>query len=331
MNIRTRRLLTLASCVAVVLIVAGVIALRLPRGQIVIADAQQPGFLLLYIAEHEGYFADENLIVDFRPFTLGKDALQDVMDGNADVATVFDTPVVNRVIAGDPVRILTSLHSASENTALITRRDRVPSVADLAGKKVALTRGTSSEFFLSLLLETNGFEPKDVTVVDAAPGDLQALLEKGTVDAIVYWYPERLAVVEAMGQDRVDVLTLPFTTEMSVLASREDVVRQKQEAFRLLLRALVRAQDFLSDHPETAKEILAASMRDKRSGMRVQEYVDRLRYKVGIDHRLVSLFQDEARWALARRGEKNPETFSILPFISADALMSADPLSVTYQ
>ncbi|HIN72184.1 MAG TPA: hypothetical protein EYM98_06340 [Dehalococcoidia bacterium] len=66
-----------------------------------IAEASQAVFALVYIADEKGFFADEGLKVTFSTFTSGKDALNSVVQGNSDIGTVFETPVVLQSYQGD--------------------------------------------------------------------------------------------------------------------------------------------------------------------------------------------------------------------------------------
>ena len=72
-----------------------------------LADASQPVFALVYIAEAEGYFAAQGLQVTYKSFTSGRDALSSVVNGHADLATVFETPVVLRAYQGEALSVLT--------------------------------------------------------------------------------------------------------------------------------------------------------------------------------------------------------------------------------
>ena len=81
--------------------------IQIPR--LTIADASQPVFSLLYIADERGFFGEEGVEVIFRPFTSGRDALQDTLDGHSDLATSYETPVVLQSLKGEKLSIVSSL------------------------------------------------------------------------------------------------------------------------------------------------------------------------------------------------------------------------------
>lgn len=63
---------------------------------------------------------------------------------------------------GNPIKSI-YVYSKPEWTALVTRPDSgIKTVADLKGKKVAVTRGTDPHIFLLRVLEQNGLTDKDI-------------------------------------------------------------------------------------------------------------------------------------------------------------------------
>lgn len=84
---------------------------------------------------------------------------------------------------GNPIRSVYN-YSKPEWTALVTRPGNgINSIADLKGKKVAVTRGTDPFIFLLRALDSAGLTEKDVTLVQLQHQDGQAALERGDVDA----------------------------------------------------------------------------------------------------------------------------------------------------
>ena len=73
----------------------------------------------------------------------------------------------------------------------------ISSVADLKGKKVITTEGTTADIYLHRALEKAGLTRKDVTVVNAKMPDAVSAFIGGSVPAVALWVPFDLRVNEA--------------------------------------------------------------------------------------------------------------------------------------
>ncbi|MET0794266.1 MAG: aliphatic sulfonate ABC transporter substrate-binding protein [Polyangiaceae bacterium] len=84
---------------------------------------------------------------------------------------------------GNPIRSV-YVYSKPEWTALVTRPNTgIRQIADLKGKRVAVTRGTDPFIFLLRALDSVGLNEKDIELVPLQHGDGQLALERGNVDA----------------------------------------------------------------------------------------------------------------------------------------------------
>lgn len=84
---------------------------------------------------------------------------------------------------GNPIKSI-YVYSRPEWTALVTvRASGIEKVADLKGKKVAVTRGTDPFVFLLRALDAAGLSDKDVEIVPLQHPDGKAALERGDVQA----------------------------------------------------------------------------------------------------------------------------------------------------
>jgi sulfonate transport system substrate-binding protein len=83
----------------------------------------------------------------------------------------------------NPIRAI-YVYSKPEWTALVTRADSsITSIADLKGKKVAVTRGTDPFVFLLRALDSAGLSENDVELVPLQHADGKLALERGDVQA----------------------------------------------------------------------------------------------------------------------------------------------------
>lgn len=83
--------------------------------------------------------------------------------------------------------------------AVIVRPDStLHTVADLKGKRVALQKGSSSNYLLLEVLQKAGLRYEDIRPVYLPPADARAAFESGDVDAWVIWDPYYASAQQAL-------------------------------------------------------------------------------------------------------------------------------------
>lgn len=270
--------------------------LRAAPQKLTIAIAEQPASALLYIAQARGYLEQEGLEVTFNRFALGRDALRNMLDGKADLATAFETPVVMQIYQGQKLGIVSTLHTSSSSHALVVRRDRIATAADLRGRRIGMTPGTSTEYFLSLLLASTGLRPSEVTTVALEPADYEQALERDLVDALVAYNPVLHKLMQS-GEGRLASLRSDVYVETSMLLGQRANVEARGDAVTRLLRALVRAEDFAAANREASLRITVQQLAGRFPEGAIREGWDALRLEVRLDHALLGLLAEEGRWA----------------------------------
>src|SRR6266571_1419616 len=117
------------------------------------ANTRYTGTGLVFIAHAKGYFAHAGLNVTLQPYTTGKDALDAALEGRAELATVADIPIMFAVMKGHPVSIVATISTVEKDPGVIGRKDKgIVTLANLNGKRIGVTLGTSAHFMLDALL-----------------------------------------------------------------------------------------------------------------------------------------------------------------------------------
>src|SRR5438270_10541754 len=116
--------------------------------------------------------------------TLGSNkALEFLNAGSIDFGSTAGSAALLARINGNPIKSI-YVYSRPEWTALVTRKDSpISKVADLKGKRVAVTRGTDPHIFLVRALLDTGLSEKDITPVLLQHADGKTALIRGDVDA----------------------------------------------------------------------------------------------------------------------------------------------------
>ncbi len=152
-----------------------------------------------HIAYHNGYFKQEGLAVDLSINPDGKTSLNQLLNGEVDIAAVTGTPVVYSSLKGNKFVIFGNVDH-SKIHFVVARKDRgIKSIADLKSRKVAVMLGTSGQFFMDSLLTLNHLAPEDLEIINMnAPAQVDAFIN-GDVDAIFCWVPFPFQALQALG------------------------------------------------------------------------------------------------------------------------------------
>jgi sulfonate transport system substrate-binding protein len=167
--------------------------------------------------------------------TLGSNkALEFLNAGSIDFGSTAGSAALVARINGNPIKSI-YVYSQPEWTALVTRKDTsIKTIADLKGKRVAVTRGTDPHIFLVRALLSAGLSEKDIQPVLLQHPDGKTALIRGDVDAWAGLDP-MMAQAEIEDGARLFYRNKAANT-WGILNTREA---------------------FLKDHPDLVKRVLA--------------------------------------------------------------------------
>lgn len=110
-------------------------------------------------------------------------ALEFLNAGSLDFGSSASAAALIARVNGNPIKSV-SIYSKAEWTALVAGAESpIKSLADLKGKRVAVTRGTDPHIFLVRALAREGLSDKDVKLVLLQHADGRLALQRGDVDA----------------------------------------------------------------------------------------------------------------------------------------------------
>ena len=144
------------------------------------------------IAQEKGYFAAEGLTVKLEPFKSAMDRDSALQSGNLDGAVSDLLAVAFARDGGFDVKV-TSMTDGSYKL-IAAPGTKTPTVKDLAGKEVAVSRNTIIEYVTDNILEHNGMSGDDIkkVVIPQIPTRLE-LLQSGNLAAATL--PEPMASI----------------------------------------------------------------------------------------------------------------------------------------
>jgi NitT/TauT family transport system substrate-binding protein len=294
------------------------------RQTITVAYTYQPQSTLVHVAVAKGYFADQGLEVRSTMHTYGKAALQAVVDRQADFATVAETPFMFNVLKGEKIAIVANIEASSTNNAIVSRTDTdISAPADLKGKRIGFTPGTTSDFFLDSLLTANGLKRSEIRPVALKPEEMQEAIIAGQIDAACTWNYPLTQIRTLLGAKGTIFYDRQIYTETFNIAAQQDFVRGNPETVRRFLRALIAAEQFVARNPDAAQEIMATATKIDKNLIR--EVWNAFNYHVVLDQTLLITLEDETRWAIKHGLTEQKVMPDYLSHIHFDSLRSIKP------
>lgn len=298
---------------------------RIERLSIALPASTAPS--LLQIAAAKGYLAEEALDVGIVPATHGRAAAELLAQGNVDLAAAADVVFVIGVLKGADLSLAASI-SASEDSAIVARRDRgIAAPADLAGKRIGVTFGTSADYFLWAFFTRHKLALESAVLVNLLPGEIAKALAGGAVDAVATWNPIIHEARSALGANAAEFTEPGIYKQTFVLFGRGDFARGQPAAMQRLARALLKAEQFMRSQPDEALRIVAERLRIDADALRPAWRNFEFRADL-LQSQLVQM-EDQARWAIARGYAPAQPVPNLLPSLHLDALLAVDPRRVT--
>lgn len=190
----------------------------------------------------------------------GPGFLEAAVGGNVDVGSMADTPPIFAQANNIPVKVVAAkqLPADVSTVELYAAADSpIASVADLKGKKVALTAGTILQYTVIRALEQAGLTLADIEVVNLPPPDALTAFQSGDVDAIAILDPQR-SIVAASGAKKIGD-GVGVTAGLSYVVGTQAALDDPAIAASIAdyLPRLIRAEAWADENPDAWAEIYA--------------------------------------------------------------------------
>ena len=175
--------------------------------------------------------------------------------GAVDVGSTAGSAALLARSNGSPIKAI-DIYSQPEWSAIVVGANSpLTSVSELAGKKVAATKGTDPYFFLLQALEEAGVPLESVDVQNLQHADGKTALENGSVDAWAGLDP-LMATSEATAGSRLLYRDVDFNT-YGFLNATEDFLEESPDLAQLVVNAYEKAREWAQENPEETAAILA--------------------------------------------------------------------------
>jgi NitT/TauT family transport system substrate-binding protein len=162
---------------------------------------------------------------------------------------------------------------------------------------------------------------QDNQIVDLPPSEEVNALAQGNIDAAVVWEPFARQMESELGKNGASWSAQCGQDFYWLLIGRDETIKKRPTEIRGLLAALASAEDFIRDHRDEAKKIVASQVGPKH----MPELWETNGYTLSLSRPFLVAMEAEFRWMQTRQGVQEFKMPDLLDFIHFDALNSVRP------
>lgn len=221
----------------------------------------QKSSTLLTVVKAQGNLEREldkqGIKVTWHEFPSGLPLLESLNVGNVDLsADVADTvPVFAQAAGAQLTYFARETPSPTAQSILVPHDSPLKSLADLKGKRIAVTKAAGSHYLLIAALQKAGLKFSDIQPAYLTPADGRAAFENHKIDAWVTWDPY---VASAQRQQNARVLADGqglASYQRYYLASTE-YAKAHPEVLKQVFAELQKTGRWVKEHPTDAAKVL---------------------------------------------------------------------------
>ena len=187
----------------------------------------------------ESHFATKGVGVKWVEFTSGPPLLEAMSVGSIDFGAVGDTPPIFAQAAGANIVYAAGQRITNGQGILVPRNSTIRTIADLKGKRVGFTKGSSAHNVVIQTLEKAGLSYGDITPTYLTPPDAGPAFANGSIDAWAVWDPY-FAIGETKQNGRILINAHEVTKSNSFFIANRDFARNQSA---LLAEVIVKIGD----------------------------------------------------------------------------------------
>jgi NitT/TauT family transport system substrate-binding protein len=277
---------------------------------------------LLYVAEHESYFANRGLRVVIKDYDSGVTAIDSMAKGEVDIAEAAEFPFVRAVFQRENILII-ACNDKFENDYIVGRKDRgIARISDLKGKRIGVALKTINEFYLGRFLTLNGIHLAEVTRVDIAPGQFVKAIAGNEIDAIIAWQP----YVHQIWKQIKEAVLWPAQGSQAaygVLVCSSGWLAEHKDTVKRFLECLREAEEYLVHHSDEGKRIVQKRLNYDESY--ISSVWPQHRFSLSLDQTLIVAMKDEAQWMINNNLNEEKPIPDFMNYLYPDGLKAVKP------
>ncbi|MCC8949337.1 sulfonate ABC transporter substrate-binding protein [Bradyrhizobium sp. Arg62] len=205
----------------------------------------------------ENHFKPQGISVKWVEFSSGPPMMEAMNVGSVDYGAVGDSPPIFAQAAGAAIVYAAAQPIINGSGILVPQNSAIASIADLKGKRVGFTKGSSAHNVVIQTLEKAGLTYDDITPVYLTPPDAGPAFANGGIDAWAIWDPY-FAIAETKQNGRILVKTRDITKTNSFYIASRDFARNRGAILQQIVDVTTSSAAWAQAHPDEVAKSLAA-------------------------------------------------------------------------
>ncbi len=205
----------------------------------------------------EQHFASQGIAVKWVEFSSGPPMMEAMNVGSIDYGAVGDAPPVFAQAAGANIVYAAGQPITNGQGILVQANSPIRSIADLKGKRVGFTKGSSAHNIIVQVLEKAGLGYGDITPVYLTPPDAGPAFANGSIEAWSIWDPY-FAIGETKQNGRVLVNASEITKTNSFYIANRDFAKTHDAVLQQIIDVTSTTAKWAETHRDEVAKSLSA-------------------------------------------------------------------------
>ena len=205
----------------------------------------------------EEHFRPQGIDVKWIEFSSGPPMMEAMNVGGVHYGAVGDSPPVFAQAAGAAIVYAAGQPITNGQGILVPQNSPLRSIADLKGKRVGFTKGSSAHNIVVQTLEKAGLTYADIAPVYLTPPDAGPAFANGSIDAWSIWDPY-FAIGETRQNGRVLVNASEITKSNSFYIANRDFARNHGAVLQQIIDVTSTTAKWAEQHRDEVARSLSA-------------------------------------------------------------------------
>ena len=205
----------------------------------------------------EKHFRPQGIDVKWIEFSSGPPMMEAMNVGSVDYGAVGDSPPVFAQAAGAAIVYAAGQPITNGQGILVPHDSAIHAIADLKGKRVGFTKGSSAHNIVVQTLEKAGLTYADIAPVYLTPPDAGPAFSNGSIDAWAIWDPY-FAIGETKQNGRILVNAREITKTNSFYIANRDFAKNHGAILQQIVDVTTSSAKWAEQHRDEVAKSLSA-------------------------------------------------------------------------